>query len=125
MRREIPSSDVCTVPCRIFLQELLILILAQSILTCVSSPWQEPMTVVKMSPQGPMTCLILSVTASSVMWFLYVVSLVACNFYRMSAVNVRVSQAFNSTDITRERTSLIFELRELCLSFQMVFMQSR
>ena len=81
--------------------------------------------MVKMSPQGPMTCLILSVTASSVMWFLYVVSLVACNFYRMSAVNVRVSQAFNSTDITRERTSLIFELRELCLSFQMVFMQSR
>ena len=39
----------------------------------------------------------------------------------MSAVNVQVSQAFNSTDITRERTSLIFELRELCLSFQMVF----
>ena len=39
IRREIPSSDVCTVPCRIFLQELLILILAQSILTCVSSPW--------------------------------------------------------------------------------------
>ena len=30
----------------------------------------------------------------------------------MSAVNVQVSPAFNSTDITRERTSLTFELRE-------------
>ena len=40
--------------------------------------------------------------------------------FRMSAVNVRVSQAYNSTEITRERISLIFELREICLSLQMV-----
>ena len=46
---------------------------------------------------------------------------VACNFFRMSAVNVQVSQAHNSTEITRERISLIFELREICLSNQMVF----
>ena len=46
---------------------------------------------------------------------------VACNFFRMSAVNVQVSQAYNSTEITRERISLIFELREICLSLQMVF----
>ena len=46
---------------------------------------------------------------------------VAYNFFRMSAVNVQVSQAYNSTQITRERISLIFELREICLSLQMVF----
>ena len=46
---------------------------------------------------------------------------VACNFFRMSAVKVQVSQAYNSTEITRERISLIFELREICLSLQMVF----
>ena len=76
-----------------------------------------------------MACLILSLTASLVMWSLYempssfrkhLIS-VACNFFRMSAVNVQVSQAYNSTEITRERISLIFELREICLSLQMVF----
>ena len=46
---------------------------------------------------------------------------VACNFFRMSAVNVQVSQAYNSAEITRESISLIFELKEICLSFQMVF----
>ena len=46
---------------------------------------------------------------------------VAYNFFRMSAVNVQVSQAYNSTEITRERISLIFELREICLSLQMFF----
>ena len=45
---------------------------------------------------------------------------VACNFFRMSTVNVQVSQAYNSTEITRERISLIFELREICLLLQMV-----
>ena len=39
----------------------------------------------------------------------------------MSAINVQISQAHNSTEITRERISLIFELREIWLSFQMVF----
>ena len=76
-----------------------------------------------------MACLILSLTASLVMWSLYempssflkhLIS-VACNFFRMSAVNVQVSQAYNSTEITKERISLIFELREICLSLQMVF----
>ena len=93
----------CTVPCKIFLQALLILMRSQTVLTCVS--------------------------LSSVMWFLYAMpsSLlkhlisVACNFFRRSAVYVQVSKAFNSTDITRERISLIFKLRELCVSFQMVF----
>ena len=46
---------------------------------------------------------------------------VACNFFRMSAVNVQVSQAYNSTEITRERISLISELREIYLLFQMIF----
>ena len=76
-----------------------------------------------------MACLILSLTASLVMWSLYempssfrkhLIS-VACNFFRMSAVNVQVSQAYNSTEITRERICLIFELTEICLSLQMVF----
>ena len=47
-------------------------------------------------------------------------SSVTCNFSRMSAVNVRVSLAYNSTEITKERITLNFELREICLSFQMV-----
>ena len=45
-------------------------------------------------------------------------------FYFVSdvvAVNVQVSQAYNSTQITRESIGLIFELREICLSLQMVF----
>ena len=50
---------------------------------------------------------------------------VTCNFYRMSAVNVQVSQAYNSTEITRERISLIFEHIEIIMltavSLQMVF----
>ena len=62
-----------------------------------------------------MACLILSLTASLVMWSLYEMSSsflkhlisVACNFFRMSAVNVQVSQAYNSTEITRERITLI------------------
>ena len=75
-----------------------------------------------------MACLILSLTASLVMWSLYempssflkdLISM-ACNFFRVSAVNVQVSQAYNSTVITRERISLIFELREICLSFQAI-----
>ena len=76
-----------------------------------------------------MACLILSLTALSVMWSLfempssflkYLIS-VAYNFFRMSTVNVRVSQVYNCTERTRESISLIFELREICLLFQMVF----
>ena len=76
-----------------------------------------------------MACLILSLTALSVMWSLYempssflkhLIS-VAYNFFWMSTVNVRVSQVYNCTERTRESISLIFELREICLSFQMVF----
>ena len=80
-----------------------------------------------------MACLILSLTASLVMWspyempssFLKHLILVACNFFSIPAVNVRqVSQAYNSIEITRERISLIFELREICLAFQMVSLAS-
>ena len=79
-----------------------------------------------------MACLILSLTASLVMWSLYempssflkhLISVV-CNFLRMSAVNVQVSLAYNSTEITRERISLIFELREISfalLAISLVF----
>ena len=76
-----------------------------------------------------MACLILSLTALLVMWSLYempssflkhLIS-VARNFFRMSAINVQLSQAYNCTEITRERVRLIFELRGMCLSFQMVF----
>lgn len=57
------------------------------------------------------------------MWSLYEMHLISvvCKFLRMSAVNVQVSHSYNSTEITRERISLIFELREICLWFQMVF----
>ena len=77
-----------------------------------------------------MACgLILSLTASLVMCSLYsmpssflknLIS-VACNFFRMSAVNVQVSRTYNRFKITKERISLIFELREICLPFQTVF----
>ena len=74
-----------------------------------------------------MASLILSLTASLVMcsmyetpssFLKYLIS-VACNFFRMSAVIVQVSQEYNSAGITRELISLIFELGEICLSFQM------
>ena len=76
-----------------------------------------------------MACLILSLTALLVMWSLYKMPssflkhfiLVACNFFRMFTVNIWVLQAYNCTARTRESISLIFELREICLSFQMVF----
>ena len=37
----------------------------------------------------------------------------------MSVVNVQVSQAYNRTEVTRERISLIFKLREICLSYRL------
>ena len=68
-----------------------------------------------------MACLNLSLAASLVMWSLYempnsflkhLIS-AACNFFRISAVNAQVSQAYNNTEITRERVSLIFEFIEM------------
>ena len=76
-----------------------------------------------------MACLILPLTASLVMWSLYempssflkhLISVV-CDFFGMSAVNVQVMQAYNSTEITRECISLIFELTKICLWFKIVF----
>ena len=72
-----------------------------------------------------MTCLILFLTALLVMWSLYEMLsrfskashfAVACNFVRMSPVNVLVSQAYISTETTREHISLIFELREMIIA---------
>ena len=65
--------------------------------------------------------MILSLTASLVMWslnempnsFLKHLISAARNFFRISAVNAQVSQAYNNTEITRERVSLIFELIEM------------
>ena len=74
----------------------MILIPAQTTLTCVSLLW--------LTYHHRAQCL--SLTASLVMWSLYempsnflthLIS-VACNFLRMSAVNVQVSQAYNSTE---------------------------
>ena len=113
----------CTVRCKIVLAS------PDDLDTCPNHLNLRFFTVVKISSWGPVPCLILSLTASLVMCSLYEVpssflkhlTSVACNFFRMSAVNVQVSQAYNSTEITRERISLIFELREICLSLQMVF----
>ena len=52
-------------------------------------------TVVKIS-SGPMACLILSLTASLVMWSRYEN---IANFFRMSTVNVQVLWVYNSTEI--------------------------
>ena len=103
----------CTVPCKIVLAS------RADLDTCPNHFTLRFFTVVKISLKGPMACLILSLTAWSVMWSLYempssflkhLIS-VACNFFRMSAVNVQVSQVYISTEITRERISLIFGLR--------------
>ena len=119
-----PCTDIL---CKIVLASLMIRD------TCPNHLNLRFFTVVNMLSQGPMACLVLSLTASLVMWCLnempssvlkHLIS-VASSFFRMSAVNVQVSLAYNSTQIIRERTSLIFEQREVCLFFQMVFsMQS-
>ena len=38
----------------------------------------------------------------------------------MSAINVQVSQEYENMDMTKERNSLIFELRSMFLSSQMI-----
>ena len=72
-------------------QALLNLIDIPTTLTCISLPWLRCHHRAR-----SMACLILSLTASLVMWSLYdmpssfpkhLIS-VACNFFRMSAVNV-------------------------------------
>ena len=106
-------------------QALMILIHAQTTSTCVSIPW------LRYHYHGAQWltwfCLWLHrwwcglCMRGQAACFLKLLISVTCNFFRMSAVNVQVSQASNSTDITRERISLSFELREVCLLFQMVF----
>ena len=67
-------------------------------------------------------------TSLLVMWSLYemprrrlklLVSTV-CIFLSNSAVNVQVSQEYKNMDMTKERNSLIFELRSMFLSSQMI-----
>ena len=71
---------------------------------------------------------ILLCTSSVVMWSLYemprrrlklLISSV-CIFLSISAVNVQVSQEYQNMDMTKERNSLIFELRSMFLSSQMI-----
>ena len=71
---------------------------------------------------------ILLSTSSLVMWSLYemqrrrlklIISTV-CIFLSISAVDVQVSQEYKNMDMTRERKSLIFELRSMFLSSQMI-----
>ena len=74
----------CTVPCKIVLAS------PDDLDTCPNHFNLRFFTVVKISSWGPMACLILSLTASLVMWSLYempssflkhLIS-VACNFFR-------------------------------------------
>ena len=75
-----------------------------------------------------MSFRILLRTSSLVMWSLYemprrhlklLISTV-CIFLSISAVNVQVSQEYKNMDMTRERNSLIFELRSMFLSSLMI-----
>ena len=49
----------------------------------------------------------------------------ACILLSNSAVSVQDSHAYKNMDMTNERISLIFELRSMFLSFQMVFSFAR
>ena len=60
-----PSSPPCTVPCKIVLAS------PDDLDTCPNHFNLRFFTVVKISSWGPMACLILSLTASLVMWSLY------------------------------------------------------
>ena len=67
-------------------------------------------------------------TSSLAMWFLYEMprrrlKLLIFTFFiflSISAVNVQVSQKYKTIDMTRERNSLIFQLRSMFLSSQMI-----
>ena len=71
---------------------------------------------------------ILLCTSSLVMWCLYemprrrlkLLTSTVCIFLSISAVNVQVSQEYKNMDMTKERNSLIFELRSMFLSSQMI-----
>ena len=69
---------------------------------------------------------ILLSTSSLVMWSFYEMPrrrlklLILCIFLSISAVNVQVSREHKNMDMTKERNSLIFELRSMFLSSQMI-----
>ena len=80
-----------------------------------------------------MACLILFCTSSLEMRSLYVMPRsflkhlisMACILLSNSAVSVHDSHAYKNMDMTDERISLIFELRTMFLSSQMVFSFTR
>ena len=80
-----------------------------------------------------MACLTLLCASSLEMGSLYVMQRsllkhpisIACILLSNSAVNVQDSHAYKNIDITSERISLIFELRTIFLSFQMVLSSAR
>ena len=83
-------------------------------------PFLPPCKIVLVSPADLDSCPYRHVIIGPdglVMWSLYempssflehLIS-VACNFFRMSDINVQLSQAYNCTEITRERIRLILE----------------
>ena len=84
--------------------------------------------VVKRSSWGPMACLILFRTSSLEILSLYVMPWsflkhlisMACILLSTSAVSVQDSHAYKNMNTTNERISLICELGDTFLSFQMV-----
>ena len=66
----------------------------------------------------------LHVTITKFSISLYLIS-IACILLSNSAVNVQDSHVYKNTDITSECISLIFELRTIFLSFQMVLSFAR
>ena len=107
----------CTIPCKIVLASPAYLD------TFPTHFFLRFFTVVKTLSQGPMACLILWPH----LWWCRL-----CNLwdskqfpkaFQWTAISsgCPLSQAYHSTEITRERISLIFELRDIRLSFQMVF----
>ena len=86
-------------------------------------------TMVTMSSCGPIACWILARISSLVTFSLYemrgillkhLISM-ACTLLWSSALGVHDSQAYRKMDVTKERISRIFELREILLSFQTGF----
>ena len=100
----------------------------EALVTCPYHFLSRLFTVDKSSSLGPMGFQILLRTTSLVMWSLYEVPRrrlkllisTVCIFLSISAVNVQVSYEYKNMDMTKERNSLIFELRSIFLSFQMI-----
>ena len=93
----------------------------EALVTCSYHFILRLFTVDKTSSSGPMAFRILLLTSSLVMWSLYemprrclklLISTV-CILLSISAVTVQVSQEYTKMDMTRERNSLIFELRSM------------